>query len=24
MAKAWNDMKDAMDSLLGREVTHEQ
>ena len=23
MAKAWNDMKDAMDSLLGRVATHE-
>jgi PadR family transcriptional regulator PadR len=23
MAKAWNNMKDAMDSLLGRETTHE-
>lgn len=24
MAKAWTDMKDAMDSLLGREAKHEQ
>lgn len=24
MAKAWRDMKHAMDSLLGREATHEQ